>query len=66
MAATIYENIRKYANAQKISITNLEKAAGLGNGTIGKWQNCIPKTDKLVAVAKILGVTVDDLLTEYE
>lgn len=66
MIATIFGNIKKYAEIENISITNLEKAAGLGNGTIGKWQKCIPKIDKLAAVAKCLDVTIDDLLKEEE
>lgn len=66
MATTIFENIKKLAVEKGISITNLEKEAGLGNGTIGKWQISIPKTDKLAAVAGILGVTVDELISEKE
>ena len=66
MAATIFGNIKKLAVEKGISITNLEKEAGLGNGTIGKWQTSIPKTDKLAAVAGVLGVTVDELISEKE
>ena len=57
----IVENIRKYAAEKKVSITELEKKAGLGNGTIGKWNTSIPRLDKIGAVAKCLGVTIEEL-----
>lgn len=64
MAATIFSNIKRLAETKKISITNLEKEAGLGNGTIGKWRNSIPQADKLASVANCLGVTIDELIQE--
>lgn len=45
-----------------MSVCALEKAAGLGNGTIGGWRTGSPTVDKLQAVAKVLDVKVSKLL----
>lgn len=58
----IYDNIKAYAKRQKKSIRELERVAGLTNGTIGKWNEVSPRVDNLHAVACELGVTVDALL----
>lgn len=57
----IYENIKKYCVKCNISISELERRANLGNGTIGKWKTITPKADNLKAVADILKVKVDTL-----
>lgn len=58
----LYDKIREICKAKGISIGSLEKQAGLGNGTISKWNNASPTVDNLNAVAKILKVKVDKLL----
>lgn len=59
----IYDNIKKACEKQKISICQLEKMAGLGNGTIGGWRESNnPRMQNLEAVAKALGVKVSKLL----
>lgn len=58
----IYENIKAICDKKGISITQLEKEAGLSNGSINKWKNCIPKADSLHAVAKVLKVKMEKLL----
>lgn len=60
----IYNNVKEIAAQKKISITDLEKAAGLANGTIGKWKDSVPKVSSLEAVAKALKVTVSQLIKE--
>ncbi len=60
---TLYERIQLYAKNEKISISKIEKECGLGNGTIGKWKDSIPKSDKLYDVAKYLNKTVEYFLT---
>ena len=58
----VYENIVKLCQKKKISVSALEKSAGLGNGTIGGWRTASPTLDKLQAVASALGVKVSKLL----
>lgn len=58
----VYDKIKKLCDEKKISVSALEKTAGLGNGTIGGWRTSSPTVDKLQAVAKVLGVKVSKLL----
>lgn len=52
---TLYERIKECARERKISITNLEKELGFGNGTIGKWQTNKPSLERLQKVADYFG-----------
>lgn len=58
----VYDRIKALCDKKGISICALEKAAGLGNGTIGGWRTGSPTVDKLQAVAKVLGVKVSKLI----
>lgn len=58
----IYERIKAEADAQRITIAELEKRSGISNGVIGGWRTASPNARKLEAVADTLGVTVDYLL----
>lgn len=60
----IYGNVCKLANEKGISICQLEKEAGLPNGTIGKWRTASPMVKSIKAVADVLETTVDDLIKE--
>ena len=58
----IYDKIKEICKAQGISVAAVEKGAGLGNGTISKWNEVSPTVDNLKAVARVLKVKVDKLL----
>lgn len=58
----IYENIKRICTDKGISISELEKKSGLGNGTIKKWETSSPTINKLEAVAKILDASIVDIL----
>lgn len=60
----IYEKIKILCKKKEMSICSLEKAAGLGNGTIRGWRNGSPTLDKLQAVAQVLEVQVSKLIEE--
>lgn len=60
----IYDKVKEICEEKGISIRSVETAAGLSNGAISKWNSVIPKVDNAQAVAKALGVTVDELLKE--
>lgn len=58
----LLENIRTLCKERGLSISTLEKAAKLGNGTISRWGESSPRVDNLLSVARCLGVTLEDLL----
>ncbi len=62
----IYEIIKAVCEKEKISIAELERRAGLGNGAIGKWSDdkVKPNFESLEKVAAALGVSVAALLEE--
>ena len=51
---------------QGISLSELERRAGLKAKTVYRWGENRPSVDKVKKVADALGVTVDDLLAEDE
>ena len=60
----MYNKIRAIAKEKGISIPKLEKKAGLGNGAISKWNKSKPLVENLKKVADVLGVSIEELLTE--
>lgn len=62
----IFKNIEKRSKAKGYRISYVERTAGLGNGTIGKWKTISPNVENLQAVAKVLECTVDDLLHDED
>lgn len=60
----IYNNIKTICDEKRLSIAEVEREAGLKNGTIGKWRTCSPRVENLKAVADVLKVKVDKLLKE--
>ena len=64
----IYENVKRLCDERNISIWALERACGIANGAIGKWNGRIkaPRIDTVKAIADYFGVTVDALLKPNE
>lgn len=60
----IYENIKRLCERRGISVSRLEKEAGLGNGVVARWATGNPRLDLIKKVADYFGVTVDDLMKE--
>lgn len=58
----IYDKIKELCKEKGISVSSVEKKAGLSNGAISKWNNASPTVDNLNSVAKVLKVKVDKLL----
>ena len=57
-------NIRALCKERKITIAELERNTGLGNGVIARWDGASPRIEGVKAVADYFGVSVDDLLRE--
>ena len=60
----IYDNVKHLCAEKGISISQLEKEAGLGNGTIGGWKTSVPRIDSVQSVAKVLKVKMEKLLKD--
>lgn len=57
----MYEKIKELCKSRKITIADLEQAAGLGTRTIYRWDINSPSFDKVAAVADQLKVSIDEL-----
>lgn len=58
----IYDKIKEICNQKGLSVSSVEKEAGLGNGSISKWNTSSPTVDNLKAVAKVLKVNIAKLI----
>ena len=58
----LYTNILAICRQREITIAELERAAGLGNGVVRKWNDASPTLRTVIAVADYLGVTLDELV----
>lgn len=58
----IYKNVKAIADEKGVSICEIEKKAGIANGTIGGWKKSSPNVKSLAAVAKVLEVSINELL----
>lgn len=59
----IYDKIKAICEEKSLSIRQVEVAAGLKNGAISKWNNSSPTIKSLKAVADVLKVKVDKLIS---
>ena len=60
---SLVERIKVLAQKNGLNIKTLEQTAGLGNGTIRRWDNSPPSADKLLKIAYTLNTTCEFLLT---
>ena len=56
--------IKDLAVKKKISVAELERTLGFGNGSISKWNRQIPNAVRLQEVADYLGVTSSYILSQ--
>ena len=63
---TLRGRIRKEANKKGLSLPDLEKALGIGSGTIARWKTSSPGADKLLMVSDYLEVSLDYLVRGYD
>lgn len=60
----MYERIATLCKERGVTVKDLERNLGFGNGTIQFWKKGSPRVDKLKAVADYFGVTVDALIAD--
>lgn len=59
----LYDKIKEICKEKGISVAFVEKEAGLSNGIIRKWNDSSPTVDNLKAVAKVLKIGVEKLIS---
>ena len=57
------DNIRKGCKAKGITLAELERRLGIGNGVIARWETAktYPPVDRLTAISKELDIPLEDL-----
>lgn len=61
-----YNKIKEICSQKGMSIRLVERQAGLGVGTIAKWNECTPTVGNLQKVARVLGVPIEYFLESAE
>ena len=58
----LLKNIKTLCKQRNITLAELERFIGFGNGTVGRWDCKRPSIDRVKEVADYFGVTIDELL----
>ncbi len=58
------EKVKALCQERGISVRRFENDLGISNGNVKHWDTSMPSGDKLVAIAKYFGVSVDYLLDD--
>lgn len=58
----LVERIKILASENGTNIRNLEQLAGIGNGTIRRWDDSPPSSDKLYKIANLLNTSMEYLI----
>lgn len=61
--SVIYDKIKEICKKKGVSVSSVEKQAGLSTGAISKWNDSSPTIEKLQAVANVLKVSVNKLIS---
>lgn len=59
---TVYEYVKMLVDQAGLSIAELEKQCGLGNGTIRSWEKSMPRIDKIYPIALFFNVSIEYFL----
>lgn len=58
----LVDKVKSFCDEREITLAELERCVGLGNGTVARWDEKRPSVDRVAKVAEFFGVTVDELL----
>lgn len=59
----IYQKIKEIADRKGVSIRKIEIETGITPSSIYHWNEIKPSVDKVAKVAKYLGVTVEEIVS---
>ena len=60
----MFDKIKALCKERGMTIAELERAADIVPTTMTKWKRISPSVDKVARVAKVLGVTIEELLED--
>ena len=60
----LYEKIKRIAKDRGISVREVERRCGFAYGTLQRWNRISPAVTNVLKVARVLNVTVDDLMED--
>jgi len=60
----LLSKIVELCKEKRMSIAELERQANLKQRTVYRWDESKPSVEKALAVANVLGVTVEELMKE--
>ncbi|TFE02856.1 helix-turn-helix domain-containing protein [Jeotgalibacillus salarius] len=63
---TVFDRVKKLADEQKISITELEERLGFGKNSLYSWKKKVPNAAGLQKIADYFNVSTDYLLGRSE
>ena len=58
----IYDKIKQICDEKGVTVSSVEKKAGLSNGAISKWNTSSPTIENLQSVANVLKVKLEKIL----
>ena len=58
----IYDKIKEICDEKGVTVSSVEKKAGLSNGAISKWNVSSPTIENLQSVANVLKVKLEKIL----
>ena len=59
---TVYERIESLRKSSGLSQGKLEKELGFSNGSVSKWKNSTPTSERLQKLADYFNVSIDYLV----
>lgn len=63
----VYRKITEYCKENHLSISAFEKLCGIGNGTVGKWeQGSNPSYETLQKIVRATSIPIEELLKDEE
>lgn len=63
---TLLDKVAILCGQRKMPLRQLEREAGLKERTIQHWDKSVPSADKVVKVARVLQVPIEELFSVYD
>lgn len=61
----LFQKIKAMSRERGLTVRDVERACGFGNGTIRRWgTKNVPSVERVAKVAGVFGVTIDELMKE--